>query len=292
MAQRAKEILHRTWRDSTVPLRRERIRSASRKVVTPFSGFILSSYYLSSEIEASGLSYLNPHSQNLAAGAMPTTDGQVLFVQVDQLNEFVLSVLPSIRKQFVLITGKWHLPGLSSSKTVEDLAKSSKVITWFSQNQVFPNLPIEPFPFGVELTTAPHVQRLMKSKQQEKSIEVLVPRARVHPHFPADIRRMRETLAPHMEREMPVKDYLKQIAKSKFVVSPPGDRPDTYRHWESIALEAVPVGIVQYPLRGLFGQSMFSVQDFEGITSQEFPSHARPDRSLVLLETWKRRVQN
>lgn len=290
MAAATKDFLHRTWRDSTASFRRARIRSASHSIVTPFSGFILSSYFLSSEIEESGFFYLNPNSQNLAKGARTISDGKVVFVQADQLDEFVEKILPTIRHQFVLITGKWHLPSLRITRTVRDLARSSRVLKWYSQNQVTAGIPIEPFPFGVEITTAPLVDRLMNSKPPKKTIDVLVPHARIHPHFRPEIRNMRETLASQMESEMPVIDYLRQIQKSKFVVSPPGDRPDTYRHWESIALGAVPVGVMGKPLRELFGENMFFLQSFEGIASQDFPEYVRPNRSLVLLETWRRKV--
>lgn len=285
-----RDFLYRTWRNSTASLRKARILSASRLLVTPFSGFILSSFYLSSEIQQSGLNYLNPRSRDLDAGARPDIDGQVIYVQVDQLEEFLRNIMPTIRREIILITGKWHLPSLRESKVVETISKSTLVRRWYSQNQVFKSLPVLPFPFGVELSTAPLVHRLMSEVPQIKATEVLVPHVRIHPHFSAEIRALRGALVPIMGRELKVKDYLMQIAGSKFVVSPPGDRPDTYRHWESIALGAKPVGMLDFPLRDLFGDSFVSIDGFDNISTREMPESNGPDSSLVLLERWRREV--
>ncbi len=266
------------------------MRSASHYLVTPFSGFILSNAYLSSEIDRSGLNYLNPKSHHLNRGAQPLEDGAVVFVQSDQVEDFVSAILPGIKVSFHLITGKWHLPSLEITEAVEVLARSPKVLNWFSHNQVSLDLPAMAFPFGLEPTTAPVVQRLMATKSPHKDIDVLVPHVRIHPHFSQEIREIRSSLAPFMDDEMPIVDYLERIRRSKFVVSPPGDRPDTYRHWEALALGATPVSNLSGPLRSLFGDSMIYVEDFRDVSRQSFSLSAGPDTSLVLLETWRRRV--
>jgi hypothetical protein len=36
-------------------------------------------------------------------------------------------------------------------------------------------------------------------------------------------------------------EYLKNISSSKYVLSPHGETPDCYRHWESMYLSAIPI---------------------------------------------------
>ena len=285
-----KAQLYRNWRASSAPLRRASVLSAAKYLVTPFSGFILSDFFLSPEVADGGFSFLNPASQNLLTGARPLAERTVIYVQSDFIEVFAQEVLPTIGRAFFLITGKWHLPTLTLTKAADVLLSSPKVITWYSQNQVDSSVPILPFPFGVEPTTAPLVRRLMRGSFIRKDTEVLVPHARVHPHFSPEVREIRSGLAPIMEPEMPVRDYLRRIRQSRFVVSPPGDRPDTYRHWESIALGAVPVAMLRGPLRDLFGRSMVSLDDFRDISNPGFEGGIAPDVSLVLLDTWRRRL--
>lgn len=285
-----KGYLYRKWRNSSAPLRRASVLSAAKYLVTPFSGFILSNYFLSPEVAEGGFHYLNSTSQNLLSGARPLVDGTVVYVQSDSIERFTQEILPTIDKDFYLITGKWHLPSLTLTKAADTLIGSPKVLAWYSQNQVNPDVPIFPFPFGIELTTAPLVRRLMSGNLHRKHTDVLVPHVRIHPHFTSEVREIRSSLTPLMEPEMPIRQYLRLIRRSRFVVSPPGDRPDTYRHWESIALGAVPVGNIGGPLRDLFGGSMMSVEDFADFSRNPFPKYAAPDVSLVLLDTWRRRL--
>ena len=290
LRSKAKDAVYRQWRISSGAWRKAQALSAARHLVTPFSGYMLSNFYLSDEIDGSGLNYLNPQSHNLKSADQPLEDGAVVFIQSDQVEQFVAAVLPRIGPRFFLITGKWHLPSLEITKAVESLSASPKILGWFSQNQVRPDLPIRAFPYGLEPTTAPVVPRLLAATSPHQDIDVLGPHARIHPHFSEEIKEIRSSLAPFMDDEMPIVDYLERIRRSKFVVSPPGDRPDTYRHWEALALGAMPVSNLSGPLRRLFGDNMIFVEDFRDVSRQSFSVSAAPDSSLVLLETWKRRV--
>ena len=42
-------------------------------------------------------------------------------------------------------------------------------------------------------------------------------------------------------RNLPYGEFLNELAKSKYVISPDGDHPDCHRHYEAIGLGAVPI---------------------------------------------------
>lgn len=42
-------------------------------------------------------------------------------------------------------------------------------------------------------------------------------------------------------RALPYKEFLRAIAKSHFVTSPSGDRPECHRHYEALGLGAIPI---------------------------------------------------
>jgi len=41
--------------------------------------------------------------------------------------------------------------------------------------------------------------------------------------------------------KLPLADYYEEIAKSRFILSPNGDRPECYRHYEAIGLGTIPI---------------------------------------------------
>ena len=216
---------------------------SARKVVTPFTGLILSDMYLSKEIRRERLQWLAPKSLPVSIRALRGMKcGSVIYCQVDQIEEFVSRYLKLVEKPFTFISGKWHLPGLSRSEAVSALLESRYLIQWYSQNQVFPDLPIRQFPYGVSLSAAPDLVEKMTSEHNPvRRNKPFVPFATVHEHLSPPVKKIRQGLTPYMSKLLPLEDYFDQILSHTSVVSPPGDRPDTYRHWESLALGATPI---------------------------------------------------
>lgn len=249
-------------------VRKPVLRFLSRRLVTPFTGFVLSHFYLASEIEKYGLEFLNQKSRNLSeVGASEVSADSVLYVQVDQLELFVDRHLGNIKQPFVLITGKWHLPGIERSSAVDEVLANPFLTRWFSQNQIFEDLPIRPFPFGVNLSSTLQVWLRMHSplaKLRRRS-GVFVPHVAVHEHLRGVARDAREGLQHLMRERMSFPRYLDEIGRCEYVISPPGDRPDTYRHWEAIALGATPVSNLSGPFEDLFGPRMVFVADMAAV---------------------------
>lgn len=266
---------------------RTAIREAAHHVATPFMGFVLSDYYLSEEIDELGLGFLNPRSRRLSHRiATRIRPSSSIYCQVDQLEVFADRHLPRLRGPFVLITGKWHLPALDMSPACQTILASRLLIAWYSQNQVY-DVPIRPFPYGVNLATAPAiVERIRRPRSKERRI--FVPFATMHPHLTGIARTTRLALTSSMSPALPLPEYLDAIASSRFVISPPGDRPDTYRHWEAIALGAVPVSVLADPFRDLFGDALLFSDD---LTLQAHgaidESAAQPNPALATVQHWR-----
>jgi len=265
---------------------------AAQHIVTPFTPFVLCDFYLASEISRYSLSRLNPRALELSRTTVQRVRrGSVLYVEVDQLKRFVSRLLPRIDHQFILITGKWNLPGLSVTPEVLRVLKSPHLLAWYSQNQTLPGLNIRPFPFGVRLDGAVAVHSLMSDAPLVKSQDVFVPYATVHGHLEDPVKRLRMELRPLASPQLPHSEYLANIAKSRFVISPPGDRPDTYRHWESVALGAVPVTIPIPGFRELFGESIAFRNDLtEAAGGRNLPWSNRADPGLVTVSYWRAAV--
>lgn len=272
---------------------RQETRLASLELVTPFTGFILSHFYLSKEIELCGLTWLNPSARRISKRlATRIEHGDIIYCQVDQLPEFVQHILPRIRARFVLITGKWQLPALSDGDYIDQILKSPELICWFSQNQTLPRKNIRAFPYGIHLENAPAVaRRAACSNRIQKELTVFVPYASVHAHLDQSTKAVRRGLTPYMSSREPTSDYLEKVAASYFVISPPGDRVDTYRHWEIIALGSIPVCRESVPLRLLLGSAALYCDDFSDfIRRQPQDFVCNPNPNLATVEYWKQAI--
>ena len=102
----------------------------------------------------------------------------------------------------------------------------------------------------------------MAAAEKNKTIEHL-PFAMTHPS------RM-PLLTEHVRNASYMKptQYYERIARARFLVSPRGDRQDTYRHWEAIGLGARPIANINRTLYGsMFGGDMVYMEDAGKIVS-------------------------
>ncbi len=274
------------------PNRKNRLSAAS-KIVTPYAGFMLSQHYLSQEIVSQGLTWLNPNSKRLKRGfGSRVKAGQTVYCQVDQLEEFYSEWLPAINGPVILITGKAELPGLCNSEVVRQMMNHPKILVWFSQNQIYKELRIHPFPYGVSLDSAPTVIKIAKEPTERKTQSIFIPYVAIHPHLVGKSRLDRELLSHSMSQKKPLVNYLREIAVHQWVVCPAGDRPDTYRHWETIALGSTPITCLPETFLELFEGSANFVQDYESVTQKDgIRSAVGPKPELASLSHWRSKVQ-
>jgi hypothetical protein len=270
------------------------LRFVAQRLVTPFTPYVLADAFLASEVHKYGLRGLNPRAVDLSQSDISTVNANpVLFVQVNQLDDFCRDVLPKIVGPFTLITGKWHLPALQRSDSVTAILGSPHLDRWYSQNQIFEDLPILPFPYGVKLSSAPHVywrMRLQRLLGFGRS-GFFVPHVAAHEHLDGVALEARRQLGGVMGPRLKLNAYLNKIVRHKFVVSPPGDRMDTYRHWESVALGAIPVSSLPRSLFPLFGVGMCHLDDWKQLAAMPIRG-SRPQPHLATVRHWRRVVES
>ena len=50
--------------------------------------------------------------------------------------------------------------------------------------------------------------------------------------------------------------YLKEITRSRYILSPQGDRPDCYRNYEAIGLGCIPISNLESGFQEIFEENM------------------------------------
>jgi hypothetical protein len=267
------------------------LKRAATTIMTPFSPIAMADCYLSQEVAVHQLEYINPSAVNLARTQGELRGAKIVFVQVDQLSEFEATHLNRFSSPFVLITAKWHLPLLETSDTVLRIAESPLVLAWYARNFESKSPAIKPFPLGVDYWSAPKILKFReKYLTLSRERELYIPLARVHRHLTGMPLKIREDLSSHAEGEVSLKTYVRNLASSGYVICPPGEKPDTYRKWESLALGATPVTVQSRFLSALLGPHAVQVPDLasvaEGLTTLPKPRKKSGDE-IWRFDYWK-----
>jgi hypothetical protein len=181
--------------------------------------------------------------------------GEVVFVQVSEIESFATRMLPMVRKPFVLIT---HNGDLTIGDSFSDIASEGKIIHWFAQNAVLKHPKVTAIPIGLENRSlhcngvVRDFKRLAKGRGSKNmrilyafSIETnqLERRAAL-----AALQASR--LAQNIQR-VNSRTYRKRLVRYAFVASPPGNGVDCHRTWEALYLGVIPV-VRRSPFYGFF----------------------------------------
>jgi hypothetical protein len=265
----------------------------AHKIITPFSGFFISDLYLSEEIDFHRLGWINKKSKRLNSIRIKLRrKTAIIYCQVDQLEQFSRKFLHKINFNFVLITGKWHLPSIEPSETVRNILKNAKLSAWYSQNQIFDYLNIKHFPYGVNFFT---INSLCTTERNlgQRDVTPLIPYSTIHPHMKVDPRHPRRLLENYMEAPKSLESYLLDLQTHKYVVCTPGDRPDTYRHWETVVSGATPICEDIPMFREFFLEGAYYLSDFsyESVFSDK-PIMRNLNRDVALVGYWKQIINN
>lgn len=270
----------------------KRLFRASHSIITPFSGFIISDYYLSEEIDFHNLGWLNTQSRRITLRRVRArTSPAILYCQVDQIESFISNFLPHIRFPFTLITGKWHLPSLKPNTIFLNILANKWLVEWYSQNQVDEKSPIKPFPYGVNFENVITLAEI-DFDDRKREINPLVPYSTVHPHMNLEDKKFRENLRIRMRPKKSFSEYLNDLKSHKYVVCTPGDRPDTYRHWESIACGAIPITLDGQNFQALFQNSAIYSNDFSDISPENLILNGvEYMREIATVKYWENKIQ-
>jgi len=221
------------------------------EIVSPFTPWFVADFYWGDELEyILGRDVINTlHARGLQrlinCGAVPLYS--LLYVQTDQFEQWANECLPLLQDKIVLLTGKWHLPQIHRSNVSEFVLMHPKILLWASQNPIFDHKKYLALPYGIRHTNIAGVIEISTSTKVKKvSILAHMGLAPTHP----DRARL-----PRVDK-LPLRKYLETLQQSSFVISPMGDRPDAYRHWEALALETIPVCNCPPEMKQLFGKNM------------------------------------
>lgn len=226
--------------------------------------------------------------------------GDTLYVSYAKLEEFVDDFLPKNTIPFVVISTRWalmHPPQEDLEPIARNITSNQYVLHWFAQDigtytgGQQHNAKVSSIPNGLKPALGVNSKRnpiplyreafLYHLQKPNKTIDIFVSHLGKTTTSRQDI---------PSGRDIPYHDYLSQLGKSHYVLSPDGNHPDCHRHYEAIGLGAIPITQLDPTLYSHLqeGLVVFNNSDWN-VTSlkSKLPIPSPPvNRNMVFEEYW------
>ena len=168
------------------------------------------------------------------------------------------------------------------------LVRNGNVATIFMMNPArFTHHKIQPWPYGVhwqphkqaELSAAVNAANTSQRRSRKMFLSAIGSSGTFRSH------RTQLPSGPRQARP----SYLKELARSEYVLSPDGDRPDCYRHYEALILGAIPIVSKRvYWLPGALVLDPYNPGQFRNLTAfqDNLPAYTRPPAAAAFVHYW------
>lgn len=258
-----------------------------RNIINPLTPYFLCDHFFGHEGKRNWkFDYFNDKNDlimNLNFSKIKNYD--IVQCDVNYLNKFVDYILPKLKTKIILFTSQATFPAVKKGISVDKILASENVLLWVSQNPLFlDNEKIMGFPYGIFINhLLQYTEVLLEEDNIDKTVNINLlninkntnPTREIFPDKP----------------KLNIKDYYREIKKSKYVLSPIGDRDDCFRHYECIGLETYPISNVSEPFKSIFGSNMIYMSAEEMLKAYNKNKidheYTIPNKDLISSEYYK-----
>lgn len=280
-------------------------------IVSPISPYFICDHHYSTEIYKGDCRYIrldikelinkNTNDLYLNKNYDKIKKGDIIQVQVNLFNNFVNDILPQIKCKIVVITSQFHLnlPEISRNKMTDEFLNNNKVILWISHNPIYQNhKKYMGFPYGLcQLEVNKYMDFVKKNYNKILNNDTKTNLCFNSPFV------VHGTLGNNHIRRHPIfnnvknktlsyNEYLNKILESKFTISTTGDRDDTYRHYECIGLNSIPIANINY--KDIFENSMIysDINDIIKIINEKKVEYNENyiNKDILLINYWRNKI--
>ncbi|EKX43421.1 hypothetical protein GUITHDRAFT_110544 [Guillardia theta CCMP2712] len=163
-------------------------------------------------------------------------EGAVVYVNALLLEDFFVNKHPFIRNRYILVT---HCSDAGAPGAFDVYLDDPRIIAWFAQNpDLSHHQKLHPLPIGLANRQYPHgdIEAVSRVRRQYADGQKTVLKGKSF-----------VTLASNL----PYEEYLRDLARHRFVLCPAGNGLDTHRTWESLLMGSVPI-VASSPMDSLF----------------------------------------
>jgi hypothetical protein len=229
-----------------------------------------------------------------------------VYVNIEGLPIFIDTILPNISTPIVLMAGQWQRGRKLPKEKEEVLLASPNIVKLFIHSinyylHDWRNPKVAPWAYGISHTKyrpsdPDHLEAyrtaFWKYLHTNKTKGIMYGYVTRFTNF------RRRKKVPSSPKKLTPTEYYDEMAQHQFILSPNGDRPECYRHYEAIGLGTIP--ITQLSLRThphfqpgpiLYGTTDWNLtaeQALERLGTSQLPA---VNRLMILEEYWIGYVQ-
>jgi hypothetical protein len=163
-----------------------------------------------------------------------------IFVKIDYVHNFFRQ---KQNRPYILVTHNGDIPVDDNYLRYMD---DPFLIKWYGQNIMTIHLKLESIPIGIANEKWSHGNEDVFKEVMGKNIEK---ERLIYVNFDVNTNRAERNYCVselnkkglEMQPKLPFKEYLEEVAKSYFVVSPNGNGVDCHKTWEGLYLKTIPI---------------------------------------------------
>lgn len=227
--------------------------------------------------------------------------GDIIFVRKAYI--FFEKLHPLIKYPYILITGGEERDRMAFLPT--SYLDDPKIIAWFGIHPCEKkHAKYYPIPLGIlqepkNYTDRTNLNNFMTSLRKNSVKDCLLYLNFNDPWRPERVKvrsLFKDAGYCRVSEGKPFEEYLIELAKSKFILSPPGCAPDCYRTWESLLVGSIPI-VIKSQLDNLFeGLPVLIIDKWEDINEQFLNeqyvgiSQKKFDIKRLYMEYWQDKI--
>ena len=187
----------------------------------------------------------------------------IVYVYGHDLDLFFREAFPEIKHPIKLISHNTDYP--VDSKYIQFL-DDDKIIKWYAQNAILDHPKLIPVPIGIANKQWPHGNidnflQVLKLDNKKENV--------IYKNFDIGTNtgiRSRVNQITNQNNIFMDTEYLQKVAKSLFVISPPGNGIDCHRIWEALYLGTVPIVEKSSAFRNFTDLPILFIDRWEDVT--------------------------
>ena len=208
--------------------------------------------------------YVNENNNNLEA--MLQNQNNIFFTKIDWIYYFINTILPLIKKPFILITHN----GDQLSGNHSEILNHPLLLKWYGENMGLINNKTEGIPIGLEnqMWNRTKFDIIEKNRFNIKNNLLYL-------NFSEKTNKNRKKIMElflskgfKKNNSLQWNEYMKELSTYKFAISPQGNGIDCHRTWECLYLGVIPIIEKSVPMSFFDKLPILFVNSYEEITEK------------------------
>lgn len=200
-------------------------------------------------------------------------EGDVVYLKTKYIKRFMRYMHPRIKARYILLThaGDEDIPGEQMA-----LLEDKKVLKWFGMNPTLSHPKLVAVPIGVDSERVQAILDLRAHPVEKERLLYLNFDEKTHPERVEVKAHFSKQPFCTIQERLELTEFLGELMRSKFTVSPRGNGIDCIRVWESLMLGTIPI-VKSSSLDSLYADlPVLIVQDWSEVT-EEFLERKWPE---------------